>query len=107
MVVGYVVALAPILLAIVLEMLAPSFFAPFFDDRISVAGMPAGLALLALIGGLTAIGVLVVRVFGSWLAIGVVVVICVMPASRGAMLIKSVSFAREETVFSARSRFRF
>ena len=80
MVVGYVVALAPLLLAIVLTLLAPGFTAPYFDDRIMVAGMPIGLVLLALISALTAIGVLVVRVFRSWLAVVVCVVLCVMPA---------------------------
>jgi hypothetical protein len=80
MAVGYVAALAPLLLAIVLTLLASGFAAPSFDNQFMVAGMPVGLALLSLVAALTAIGVLVVRVLRSWLAVVVVVVLCVIPA---------------------------
>jgi hypothetical protein len=72
---GYAVALLPAGAAALLFALAPGFFQPLFDDRVSVIGLPGGLLLLALVGVLTALGVIVVRLSGSALAI-VLVFLC-------------------------------
>ena len=47
---GYVVGFLPIGLAGFLFIAAPGFMAPMFDDRVSIAGLPAGVIIL-LIGG--------------------------------------------------------
>lgn len=78
--VGYIVALLPVIVAGLVTLALPSFLEPFFDDRFAVAGVPAGPAILALVGGLVVLGVLVVWRFRSPLAIVAVVALCVMPA---------------------------
>ena len=47
---GYVVGFLPIGLAGFLFIAAPGFMSPMFDDRVSIAGLPAGVIIL-LIGG--------------------------------------------------------
>jgi tight adherence protein B len=47
---GYVVGFLPIGLAGFLFVIAPKFMAPMFDNKLSVAGLPAGVIILA-IGG--------------------------------------------------------
>jgi hypothetical protein len=78
--IGTLIALIPVVLAGVLLLLAPGFFAPLFDDRQGVLGAPIGLAFIALFAALTGLGVAIVRRFRSAAAIVVVVVACVGPA---------------------------
>jgi tight adherence protein B len=47
---GYVVGFLPIGLALFLFVAAPGFMAPMFDNRVNVAGLPAGIIILA-VGG--------------------------------------------------------
>jgi tight adherence protein B len=58
---GYVVALLPIGLAAFLFIAAPGFMQPMFDDRVSIAGLPAGVIILLSGGFMMFIGFMLIR----------------------------------------------
>ncbi len=58
---GYVVGFLPIGLAGFLFIAAPSFMSPMFDDRVSIAGLPAGIIILATGGFMMFLGFMIIR----------------------------------------------
>lgn len=58
---GYVVGFLPIALAGFLFVAAPNFMSPMFDDRASIAGLPAGVIVLAFGGFMMFIGFMFIR----------------------------------------------
>ncbi len=58
---GYVVGFLPIGLAGFLFVAAPQFMAPMFDDRVSLAGLPAGIIILFLGGFMMFLGFMFIR----------------------------------------------
>jgi tight adherence protein B len=58
---GYVVGFLPIALAGFLFVAAPNFMSPMFDDRASIAGLPAGVIILAFGGFMMFIGFMFIR----------------------------------------------
>jgi tight adherence protein B len=58
---GYVVGFLPIGLAGFLFIAAPGFMSPMFDDRVSIAGLPGGVIILALGGFAMFIGFMLIR----------------------------------------------
>ncbi|HEU4673414.1 MAG TPA: type II secretion system F family protein [Candidatus Limnocylindrales bacterium] len=58
---GYVVAGLPIALSGFLFVVAPTFFNPMFDKDVAVAGLPAGIIILALGGFAMFIGFMLIR----------------------------------------------
>ena len=58
---GYVVAGLPIFLVVILNVIAPQFMAPMFDDSITIVGIPAGVILLLIGAIMMGIGFLAIR----------------------------------------------
>jgi tight adherence protein B len=58
---GLVVGLLPVALFVFLSIIAPSFMAALFDQKIKLAGLPAGAVLLGLGGFMMALGFLAIR----------------------------------------------
>jgi tight adherence protein B len=58
---GYVVGFLPIALAGFLFIAAPGFMQPMFDDRASIAGLPAGVVILFIGGFAMFIGFMLIR----------------------------------------------
>jgi tight adherence protein B len=58
---GYVVGFLPIGLAGFLFIAAPGFMSPMFDDRVSIAGLPGGVIILALGGFAMFVGFMLIR----------------------------------------------
>src|SRR5829696_5827575 len=58
---GYVVGFLPIALAGFLFVAAPNFMAPMFDPRASIAGLPAGVVILAIGGFAMFMGFMFIR----------------------------------------------
>jgi tight adherence protein B len=58
---GYVVGFLPIALAGFLFVAAPGFMAPMFDDRVSIAGLPGGVIILAIGGFAMFVGFMLIR----------------------------------------------
>lgn len=56
-----VAAAAPLLLAAVLLLVAPGFFEPLFEDRVSLLGLPIGITLTIAFALLAGLGVLALR----------------------------------------------
>jgi hypothetical protein len=77
---GYVVAALPALLTALLLLLTPSFMQPLFDDRITLVGLPLGVALLGAVSAAAALGLLVVHVGRSPIALIAVVILLVLPS---------------------------
>lgn len=61
----FVLAASPIIIFLVLQLAAPGFTDPFFLTPPSIAGVPLGIAVLAVALGLTALGMLVVATVRS------------------------------------------
>ncbi len=60
-IVGYAIAVSPLIFALVLTLIAPGFLRPLFDDRVSLIGLPAGTFLIAAVLLLVTLGILAVR----------------------------------------------
>ncbi len=58
---GYVVALLPIGLVGFLALIAPTFLQPMFNSAVSIAGIPAGVIILAMGGFMMFIGFIFIR----------------------------------------------
>ncbi len=58
---GYVVAGLPIFLVVILNVIAPSFMAPMFDDTLTILGIPAGVIILLIGAVMMLIGFLAIR----------------------------------------------
>jgi tight adherence protein B len=58
---GYVVAGLPIFLVVILNVIAPQFMAPMFDDSLTIVGIPAGVILLLIGAIMMGIGFLAIR----------------------------------------------
>jgi tight adherence protein B len=58
---GLVVGLLPVALFVFLSIIAPNFMAALFDQKIKLAGLPAGAVLLGLGGFMMALGFLAIR----------------------------------------------
>ena len=55
------VAAAPLLLVVIVALAQPGYYEPLFDDRMVLAGLPFGMAVLALAAILAMVGILAAR----------------------------------------------
>jgi tight adherence protein B len=58
---GYVVAGLPIFLLVILNIIAPAFFAPMYESPPDIAGIPLGMILLAIGAVMMGIGFMIIR----------------------------------------------
>ena len=72
--IGYAVAVFPLALAGLLELVAPGFLSPLADDRIRLMGMPAGFLAIALLVLLAVIGIVAVRSIRQPVVVAIVLV---------------------------------
>ena len=72
--IGYAVAVLPLAMAGLVELLSPGFLTPLADGRLSIMGYPVGLIVVALVVLLAVIGVLAVRSIRQPLVVALVLV---------------------------------
>ena len=106
------VAAAPLLLVVIVALAQPGYYEPLFDDRMVLAGLPFGMAVLALAAILAMVGILAARrnddLVDPWVQVvllaGVLVSFPVMRMVEG--FYTAVATAMAMTLFVLVTRFR-
>ena len=106
------VAAAPLLLVVIVALAQPGYYEPLFDDRMALAGLPFGMAVLALAAILAMVGILAARrnddLVDPWVQVvllaGVLVSFPVMRMVEG--FYTAVATAMAMTLFVLVTRFR-